>query len=232
MTTETGQLSGGSPGQSSLVSVQVGLPTRLGTPGAVDRQDRPWTTGFFKHAVAGPVWLGRTNLAGDGQADRRFHGGPDRAVLAYAAAHYPIWRVELGRPDFPEGAFGENFTVDGLDEGSVCLGDTFAVGEALIQVSQPRQPCWKVARRWRMRGLPARVQRTGRTGWYLRVLREGFVAPGLALVLLERPCPEWTVTRATETMRRRIHEPDAATALAACPFLSASWRRALAAHCE
>src|SRR5262245_35397589 len=97
-----------------LVSIQVGLPKSYGRAAAEDPMDRPWQTGFFKQPVDGPSWLGRTNLVGDGQADLVNHGGEDKAVLCYAASHYPEWRDELARPDLPYGAFGENFTIEGL----------------------------------------------------------------------------------------------------------------------
>lgn len=212
-----------------LASLQVGLPRVYGQPGAAAWMDQPWQTGFFKEIVDGPRWLSRTNLQGDGQADLDNHGGPDKAVLAYAAEHYPAWRAELGRPDLPHGAFGENFTIDGLTEATVCIGDLYRVGDALVQVSQPRQPCWKLARRWRIKELTALVDQTGRTGWYLRVLEEGEVAPGLPLTLLDRPHPAWTVTRATSVMRRRRQDREAAGQLASLPELALSWREGMAA---
>jgi MOSC domain-containing protein YiiM len=211
-----------------LVSIQVGLPRSYGREGADDPMDRPWETGFFKQSVDGPRWLGKTNLVGDGQADRVNHGGEDKAVLCYAASHYPAWREALQRPDLPHGAFGENFTIDGLTEESVYLGDTYRFGDAIVQVSQPRQPCWKLAWRWRLKELTALVERTGRTGWYIRVLEEGEVRPGIALTLLERPYPEWSVTRASRVMRHRQKDPETAGALAGCEVLAASWRDRLA----
>lgn len=213
-----------------LLSIQVGLPRQLGVEGAPDPMDRPWSTGFFKDPVQDQVWLGQTNLVGDGQADLKNHGGPDKAVLAYSADHYPAWRRELDRPDLPYGAFGENFTIAGLSEDEVCIGDRYAIGEARVQVSQPRQPCWKLARRWRIKDLTAQVERTGRTGWYFRVLTEGYVEPGLAVILLDRPFPQWTVTRASEIMRRSRDDPAAAVELAACPLLSAGWQQTLTAR--
>ena len=135
------------------MSIQVGLPAVHGEPGADDPLDQPWRTGFFKAPVAGPVWLGRLNLVGDGQANRRVHGGPDKAVLAYAASHYPMWRTELNLPDLPYGAFAENFTVDGQDEAAVCLGDVYAIGTARVQVSQPT--AWAGAPAWASRQAPA-----------------------------------------------------------------------------
>jgi len=201
-----------------LLSIQVALPRAHGDEAAREPMERAWTTAFFKEPAAGPVWLGAANLAGDRQADTKHHGGPDKAVLAYAAAHYPQWHAELGR-ELPFGAFGENFTVQGQDETAVCLGDVYAVGEARVQVSQPRIPCWKIARRWKIRDLSARVQQSGRTGWYLRVLAEGLVAPGAGVALLERPHPEWPIARANQAMY--VHRTRAAVLeLAACPALA------------
>lgn len=211
-----------------LLSIQVGQPRAYGREGADDPMDRPWQTGFFKEPVDGPRWLGRTNLVGDGQADLVNHGGLDKAVLCYSAAHYPGWRGELAKPDLPHGAFGENFTIEGLSEQVVHIGDTYRLGEAIVQVSQPRQPCWKLAWRWRLKDLTALVERSGRTGWYIRVQEEGEVRPGLSLTLLDRPYPEWTVARATQVMRGRRHDPEAAGALAGCDLLAASWRDRLA----
>jgi MOSC domain-containing protein YiiM len=185
--------------------------------------DQPWTTGFHKSPVEGPIRLGPTNLAGDGQADLRVHGGPDRAVLGYSAGHYPRWNRELQRDDLTGGAFGENLTVEGLAEEDVCIGDAFEVGETQVQVSQPRGPCWKLARRWRLPDLPARVLRTGRTGWYFRVLREGLLEAGQRVALVERPFPEWTIARVNE-VAYQTRDPQAAARLAGCPLLSPGWR--------
>lgn len=170
-----------------LASIQVSLPRSFGQEGAADPMDRPWTTGFFKEPVSSAVRLGLINLEGDGQADLVHHGGTDKAVLAYSAEHYPGWRQSMNNPSLPFGAFGENFTITGLTEADVCIGDIWQVGdEAVLEVSQPRQPCWKLARRWRIKSLALDVQQTGRTGWYFRVLTEGIVAAGMRLVLLFR----------------------------------------------
>lgn len=215
-------------GTPLLLSIQVSLPKTYGVPGADDWMDQPWQTGFYKERVDGPRWLAQTNLAGDGQADLVNHGGPDKAVLAYASEHYQGWRERLQKPDLPYGAFGENFTVDGLNEDTVSIGDVYRLGGAVVQVSQPRQPCWKLARRWRIKALTALVEQTGRTGWYLRVLEEGEVEPGQELTLLERPHPDWTVTRATRTMRTRTKDRLAAGQLSLIEELAMSWREHLA----
>ncbi len=210
-----------------LVSVQVGLPRWHGTPGSADPLDRPWASGFFKEPVPGPVRVTYRNLDGDGQADLVNHGGRDKAVLAYSADHYPHWRTELGLPDMPFGGFGENLTLAGVAEADVCIGDVWRIGPVVLAVSQPRQPCWKLARRWHLKNLPARVVETGRSGWYFRVLTEGVIEAGLAAELVARPNPAWTVARANGVLYAQPPDPAESAALAAVPELSASWRETL-----
>lgn len=215
-----------------LASIQVGQPQQYGEEGATDPMDRAWTTGFFKEPVNGSLWLGTTNLEGDGQADLVHHGGPDKAVLVYSAEHYPDWRKSLNKPLLPFGAFGENFTIKGLNETDVCIGDTWQVGEAVVQVSQPRQPCWKLARRWRIKTLALQVQQTGRTGWYYRVLTQGVVAAGMRMVLQERPHPEWTIEVANRVIHFDKDDLRLARELASIPPLSESWRTTLARRAD
>jgi MOSC domain-containing protein YiiM len=214
----------------TLVSIQVSQPRTTTDGFTTSPNDRSWTSGIFKTPVEGPVRLTKLNLEGDGQADRRFHGGPDRPILAYSAGHYPAWREELQKPDFPHGAFGENFTIDGLDEDRVCLGDEYLLGGAIrLQVSQPRQPCWKLARKWQMVELTDLVKKSGRTGWYLRVLEEGVAEAGMPLELVERPHPEWTISRAHRAFDLRKKEPETARLLLHVSELSNDWRNALRA---
>lgn len=211
----------------TVLSIQVGAPREHGSAGAPDPMDRPWTTAFFKEPVMGPVHVGVMGLEGDGQADLRVHGGPEKAVLAYAAAHYPLWREELGLGEMPYGGFGENLTVAGQDEAGVCIGDVYSVGTARVQVAQPRGPCWKIARRWRVRDLALRVQQTGRTGWYFRVLEEGSVEAGDSLTLLDRPHPEWTIARANAVLYAKPADVAALVALAECVSLTPAKRESL-----
>ena len=210
-----------------ITSIQVGLPQAFGVQDAEEPMDRPWVTGFFKEPVRGEIWLGQTNLVGDGQADLKNHGGVDKAVLAYAAAHYPYWQKQLDLLSLPYGAFGENFTVVGQSEASVCIGDIYTVGDAQVQVSQPRQPCWKLSRRWRIPDLAQQVKAVGRTGWYFRVIKEGTVEPGLELVLSDRFYPEWTVERANRVMHQERNNRQAAAELASCPLLATDWQKTL-----
>ena len=209
-----------------LSSVQIGMPTTYGSEDAIDPHERPWRTGFFKAPIEEPVFVGTTNLDGDGQADRENHGGTDKAVLAYSADHYPKWRRELGMPEMPHGAFGENLTIAGLNEESVYIGDIFVIGGiggARFEVSQPRQPCWKLARRWRMHELPGMVVRNGRSGWYLRVLEPGRIEKQMAVTLLERPNPGWSVARANQILHHHTADLTLTLQLAGVPRLADAW---------
>ncbi len=204
-----------------LVSIQVGMPKIFGDEGGF-RPDRSWSSAILKESVEGPVWLGALNLAGDRQDDLEVHGGSDQSILGYSAGHYLHWREELERPDFPYGAFGENFTIDGLDEDSVSIGDTFEVGEAVVQVTSPRGPCWKIARRHGIPELTAIVEKRGWTGWYYRTIQQGHVQAGQDFRLTERPQPEWSISRVASIRRGR--DIDALRALAALPELAERFR--------
>ena len=210
---------------SQLISLQIGQPQER-TSQIADGAEAVWTSGIFKSSVSGRVYLSVTGLDGDGQADLKNHGGPDKAVCCYAAAHYPHWRGTLGlREDqFPFGAFGENFTLRGLTEETVCLGDIYAVGSARVQVSQPRVPCFKLGRRWGLATLPGLVMQNGGTGWYLRVLQTGEVGPGDALTRLERPLPDWPISRLNDAMYVRKDDKELAVKIADLPLLAEAWR--------
>ncbi|MBI4902209.1 MAG: MOSC domain-containing protein [Acidobacteria bacterium] len=209
---------------SLIVSIQLGRIRTYGRDDAANPQEKTWTTATFKEPVEGPVLLTAAGFVGDSVADRRFHGGVDKAALAYSHDHYAAWLNDGFVEPLPPGAFGENLLVAGYSEKDCCIGDIYELGEALVQVSQPRQPCWKQARRWGMRDLVVRMNKAGRTGWYLRVLREGRVAAGDHFNLRERPHPEWPVTRANEVFHFGKTDRTATAELAACGLLAASWR--------
>lgn len=211
-----------------LVSIQIAQPQTYGNDDAVDEHDRRWTTAFFKQPIVGAVHVMRQGLLGDGQADLRFHGGPDKAVLAYSADHFPSWKEEFPAIDWSGGAFGENLTIAGLTEDTVCIGDTFQLGVARLEVSQPRQPCWKLSRRWRIADLARQVTHNGRSGWYLRVLEAGDIKAGQTVELLTRPHPTWTITRAQQLMYFEKQNLAAAAEIAALPQLATSWREVFA----
>lgn len=209
----------------AILSIQVGQPEEAARRTSASGEQL-WTTGFGKRPVTEMARLRTLNFDGDGQADQKHHGGPDKAVCVYPASHYPYWRNALGK-SFNAGAFAENLTVDELTEESVCIGDVWQIGGAHAQVSQPRQPCWRLSRWWGIEDLAVRVQRTGRTGWYLRVLQEEDVQAGAPIRLVERLHSDWTIAAANELTHRDKRNLAAANALANLPELSASWRATL-----
>lgn len=167
-----------------------------------------------------------TNFDGDRQADLKNHGGPDKAVCVYSFDHYSFWEATLGEKLEP-GAFSENLTIAGLREAEVCLGDTFRVGEALVQISQPRQPCSKLAGKRGSKGLPGIIHETSFSGFYLRVLKEGAVKAGDPFELAARHPLGVTVEFANQVMYRQRIDVESLQRVLAVAELSGAWRRTL-----
>src|SRR5215813_4343928 len=155
-----------------LLSVNVGLPRDVAWNGKTVR------TAVWKDAVEGRRKVGRLNIDGDGQGDLQGHGGEQRAVLVYQVDSYRYWERQLGRHDFVFGQFGENFTVEGLPDDEVCIGDRYRIGEGLFEVTQPRVTCYRVGIRMNDPQIPALLVSHHRPGFYFRVLREGAVQAG------------------------------------------------------
>jgi MOSC domain-containing protein YiiM len=183
-------------------------------------------SGVDKKPAPAPWRIGAGGISGDEVADRRHHGGAEKALHHYAQDHYPAWRAEIGdNPllDAP-GAFGENLSTTGWTEETVCVGDVIRFGAALLQVSQGRQPCFKLNLRFGLRDMALRVQRSGRTGWYYRVLEEGLAQEGDALALIERPCPDWPLSRLSTLLYHDKSNYEGLAGMAALPQLAESWR--------
>lgn len=174
------------------------LSVNVGRPRSIEARGRTVRTAIFKEPVLFRVRVGRTNVEGDRQADLRVHGGPDKAVYAYDLSGYEHWRKALSR-ELPYGQFGENLTVEGMPETAVRIDDVYRVGGALLQVSQPRSPCYKLALRMEMPGFLKLFLESGRTGFYLRVLEEGEIGARDAIELVSRDSKAATVE---ETTRR------------------------------
>ena len=204
-----------------VLSIQIGQIERFDVAG--DPADS-WTSAIRKMTVSRAVHVGHTGITGDEQADLVNHGGTDKAVLAYASEHYEAWNAEFPDMNFEAGGFGENLTVADIEESTCCIGDTFRIDDCLLQISQPRQPCWKLSGSWNFPKLAVLVQQNGRTGWYFRVLKEGVIEAGMTIELVNRPYPEFSVAWANSVMyaKPRRHEDD--RRLAECPALSESWR--------
>ncbi|MDR6935777.1 MOSC domain-containing protein [Luteibacter sp. 3190] len=199
--------------------VMTGPVAALGDAGAV--------SAMHKRPVHDAVRITTTGLASDAQADLKVHGGPEKAIHHYPFDHYAAWRAELpARPVLDEpGAFGENLSTQGLVETGVAVGDVFRLGSAVLQVSQGRQPCWKLNLRFDTRDMALRLQQSGRTGWYYRVLEEGDVSPGDRLERIDRVTPAWTIERVWRIFYIDRLDYDALSAMAELPTLAESWRR-------
>lgn len=156
-------------------------------------RDREVSTGIFKSPVADPLMLRRTNLDGDRQADLNAHGGVNKAVYAYPSEHYSYWRAELPGVELSWGHFGENLTTEGLLESEARIGDQFRIGGAIVKVSQPRIPCYKLGIRFGRDDMPKKFVASGRSGIYFSVLEEGLVNSGDAIELVSRAEPDITV---------------------------------------
>lgn len=213
-----------------LTAIQTGQPRAIAATGSGEWWDKDWSTGIIKDRTAGSVWLGYQGLEGDGCADTRVHGGVDKAVCVYPAEHYGFWRASLGRPNLPYGAFGENFTTTGLLEDNVCIGDVYEIGGTLAQVSQPREPCWKPGHRWKVKDLALQILQTGRTGFYLRIIKHGSVEAGQPITLVRRPHAEWNLTLCNQIMHHSREDIESALALSDCSALSGSWKDTLHAR--
>ncbi len=200
-----------------IVSLQVGLPTERQYGNDADGEGKVWRSGIFKETVEGAVYLGKEDFVGDAQADLKNHGGPDKAVLMYAESHYSYWKRILPQHSWVYGGFGENLTVTQMTEDKVAIGDVYAIGDVRVEVSQPRQPCWKLARRWTQKDLAVRVQQNGFAGWYVRVLQEGMIEAGQKLELLKRPYPEWTISRVFDIIYNLDRDIEESLELAHCP---------------
>jgi MOSC domain-containing protein YiiM len=192
-------------------------------------------SGIDKAPCSSRVYVDTSGLSGDEQGDRRHHGGVEKAIHHYAFEHYAAWKQDLPASsdhfDRP-GTFGENFSSVGMTESSVCIGDVYLVGRATLEVSQARQPCWKLNVRTGVPDMAAKVQETGRTGWYYRVLRPGWVQAGDTLLLLSRPNPEWPLRRLLHCLYVDRLNRAALTQVVALTALTPSWRRLAEARLE
>jgi MOSC domain-containing protein YiiM len=197
---------------------------------AVSRWEGRPASAIGKEHAGGEHWLTKTGLCDDEQADLSVHGGPEKALHHYAAEHYDFWKQQMPElsDKFAPGGFGENVSTTGIMEEDVCVGDVIRIGGALVQVTQGRQPCWKLSAHVGREDMAARFQKSGRTGWYYRVLREGFVRVGDPITLLERPRPAWPLSTVIAARFDPRLDPGLARKLSRITELSLSWRNGFA----
>ncbi|MBD9500841.1 MOSC domain-containing protein [Pseudomonas sp. BGr12] len=206
----------------ALLTGQAAPFTRPGSRSAIAKQPR--------QATLAVTTLG---LESDEQGDLRVHGGIEKAIHHYPREHYAAWAAELGEHPLlgQPGAFGENFSTTGWTEADLCLGDRIRAGTALLEVSQGRMPCWKLNDRFDVAQMALRVQESGRTGWYYRVLEEGSVAAGASLELIERPYAEWSLQRLSTVLFDKRVDADVLRGCLELP-LPPNWRRTLSRRLE
>ncbi|WP_170347585.1 MOSC domain-containing protein [Ruegeria atlantica] len=200
---------------------------------AKDRWEGKPPSAIQKDPVSGPQDVSFTGLYGDQQADLTVHGGAEKAIHHYALEHYTTWQAEghMAPSKYPA-AFGENISTRGLTEYNLCIGDILTLGTATVQISQGRQPCWKLGLHTGNEKMPYLFQKTGRTGWYYRVLEPGSVASGDKVTLVERRHPDWSVKRVTQARLTRRVSPQEAEVLASIDDLAPGWRAAFARMAE
>ncbi|WP_371925171.1 MOSC domain-containing protein [Pseudomonas sp. H9] len=196
--------------------------TRPGSYSAIAKQPR-----------SGELAVTELGLAGDEQGDLRVHGGKDKAIHHYPREHYTLWAAELGEHPLLQapGAFGENLSTNGWTEHTVCLGDRLRIGTAVLEISQGRMPCWKLNDRFQVKDMALRVQQSGRTGWYYRVLEEGVLAAGATFELIERPYPQWSVARLASVLFDKRVDSEIVRQCLELPLVP-SWRRTLERRLE
>jgi|HubBroStandDraft_2_1064218.scaffolds.fasta_scaffold38751_2 ferredoxin-NADP reductase/MOSC domain-containing protein YiiM len=212
---------------SRLLALCVGLPRERAWRGRIVR------TGVLKEPVVGRRMVRRLNIDGDGQADLKGHGGEQRAVLVYQLESYRYWERELGRPEFAFGQFGENFTVDGLSDREVCIGDRYRIGDALFEVTQPRVTCYRVGMRMDEPRMAALLVSHGRPGFYLRVLEEGLIGAGDEIVKIADGPEHMTVAEIDALLYLPGHRREDLLRALRIPALSPGWQgsfRALLDH--
>ncbi len=209
--------------KGELISIQVGKPKEV-----TGADGKKFISGVFKKKVIGMVFADKINLQGDGQADLKNHGGYDKAVNVYPFSHFQYFNDTFSLK-MTNGAFGENFTTRGLTEETVFIGDVFKIGDALFEVSQPRQPCWKISAKW-MKGLHREFIKSGFTGWYFRVIRAGYVRSGNIIELIERKS-SWSIKKANDVFYTASNRKELLS-LADCRSLSGSWKTNLIKKAE
>jgi len=202
----------------NVLSVNVGLPRDVEWRGKAVR------TSIFKAPVSGRVRVARLNLAGDQQSDLSVHGGVDKAVYAYPSEHYSFWRDALPDTDFAWGAFGENLTTEGLLEDNVHIGDRFRMGSAQFVVTQPRMPCFKLGIRFDRPDMVKRFLRSGRTGFYFAVFREGYIAAGDPIELVAADDHKVSVADVVDLYAADAVNQDLLRRASELPALPAGWR--------
>ena len=215
---------------ANIISVQIGEVTTTGDVNSTNIINKQYTTASYKEAVLSSVNVTKLNIVGDNVADTIHHGGVDKAIFVNSLKNYLHWKTFLKKDTLPFGALGENLTVDNIDEHSVCIGDIHQIGTVKVQVSQPRQPCWKISRRWENKEFFNEIYNSGKTGWYYRVLEEGSFKAGDSIIYISSINNKITINDANEAMRNQDLFQDRVQELLKIEELAQAWKNSLKAY--
>lgn len=201
------------------------ISTNIAKPTIIEWRGQKVETGIYKYTVEGPIFLGTSDVVNDHVIDRRYHGGSDKACYLYSADHYPFWQNKYPNQDWKWGMFGENLTVSGLNESEVRIGDRFQIGNAVVQVTQPRQPCFKLGVRFGDQSVVSDFWTLPYPGVYVRVLSQGEVQSGDEMILIERDPESLSVSQVFSIFHHNGSNVNLIQKAIAEPFIAASCRR-------
>jgi len=212
---------------AKILSVQIGKVVTSGDENSGEFLTKEYTTASIKDPIVGKVEVTKLSIIGDSVADTIHHGGVYKAVFANSINNYNHWKEFLDKDELSFGALGENLTFDTIDESDVCIGDIHKIGSVTMQVSQPRQPCWKISRRWKHNDLSKEIYDSGKTGWYYRILEEGSFKSNDKVELISQLKTKITILKANETLRDVSSNMKIANQLLEIDCLSPAWLKSL-----
>ena len=212
---------------SKILSIQVGKVVTLGDENSSNITKKQITTASYKHPIFTEAKVTKLSIIGDSVADTIHHGGVDKAIFANSFKNYKRWQEFLNKDELSFGALGENLTFEGIDEEDVCIGDDHKIGSVTLEVSQPRQPCWKISRMWEQKDFMQEIYTSGRTGWYYRVLQEGSFKANDMVELVSRVQNPITILEANKVMRNPKENQSKAQELLSLDILALAWSNGL-----
>ena len=212
---------------AKILSVQVGKVVTSGNKNSKEFLEKEYTTASIKNPVDKKVEVTKLCIVGDSVADTIHHGGVHKAVFANSINNYNHWKDFLGKDKLLYGALGENLTFDTIDESDVCIGDIHKIGTVTLQVSQPRQPCWKISRRWKHNDFMKEIYDSGKTGWYYRVLEEGSFQSNDKVELVSQLETKITILEANKALRDVASNPEIVNKLLSIDCLAPAWLKSL-----
>ncbi|MBP1680436.1 MAG: hypothetical protein H6Q35_775 [Proteobacteria bacterium] len=210
-----------------ILSVQVGRAKTYGDAQSKDFLEKEWQSASFKEVSHTPLFANFTGFSGDEVADTIHHGGVDKAIFANSYENYAHWASFLEQKSLPFGALAENLTITGLHEQSVMLGEVHQIGTAILQVSQPRKPCWKISRRWNHKAFTNEIFTSGLTGWYYKVLQEGLIGSDDEIKVIQQKTPQISILKANEAFREPEKYQSILETILDIPSLASSYQESI-----